>query len=397
MLNNEIYIAYQKTKKGKSWKNNTLGFSIKEEENCLKLYQSIISHQLIIKESLVFISFSPIKREIFAADFKDRVVHHLIYDFLYPFYDRYFINDSYSCRLNKGTSYGIKKAISFLRAITNNYTKNAYILKLDISGYFMNINHHILYQQNKKLIKTIFKNNQSLINLLLYLTKKIIYNKSIDNCYIRGKKDDWQGLPKNKSLFFAKKNCGLPIGNLSSQLFANLYLNDFDHFVKEKLKVKYYGRYVDDMFFMHQNKEFLRNLIPQIENYLQKKLGLNLHPNKIKIQKANYGFSFLGAIIKPNRIYCGQRIIKNFRQKIKEAAYKKEKNPAFFNSYLGSLKRFDTYNLRKKIMTEKTTILALKNLNLEVNNDYTKTKPIKTSFFQINARGNEAKSRYPYC
>lgn len=261
-----------------------------------------------------------------------------------------------------------------MRAVSVNYQQPAYLLKLDISGYFMNINRSLLYQQNQKLVKRFFKDKSDDSNELLYLLRKIIFNDPTKNCLLRGQPSDWQGLPKNKSLFSAPSGRGLPIGNLTSQLFGNVYLNDFDHFVKEKLKCKYYGRYVDDMVFMHQDKKYLTAIIPLIKEYLKNQLGLDLHPKKIYLQPINYGIPFLGAFIKPHRIYCGHRIIKNFSQKIKLAANGQIKNPAFLNSYLGQMKHYSSFNLRRAILDSPQGQLALQNLQLEVNENYDQVK-----------------------
>ena len=123
--------------------------------------------------------------------------------------------------------------------------------------------------------------------------KKIVYDEPTKKGIFKGKKSDYNGLPRTKSLFFTKENCGLPIGNLTSQLFSNIYLNDFDHFVKEELGIKYYGRYVDDFVLIHREKEVLKNLIPQMRNYLQQQLHLTLHPKKIYLQPVQHGVQFL--------------------------------------------------------------------------------------------------------
>ncbi len=238
----------------------------------------------------------------------------------------------------------------------------------------MNIDRKILYRQNKILIKKYFRDKPAEINELLYLLRKIIFNDQTKDCRIRGQKSDWKGLPRNKSLFFAPSGKGLPIGNLTSQLFGNVYLNNFDHFVKEKLKCHYYGRYVDDMIFMHEDKEYLKSLIPKIKKYLKNNLDLEIHPKKIYLQPYQNGFSFLGAFIKPYRIYPRERVMKNFRQKIKLAAQGKVKNPAFLNSYLGLLKHYSSFNLRRKILTSIKSRKALKILGLEVDENFKKIK-----------------------
>lgn len=170
-------------------------------------------------------------------------------------------------------------------------------------------------------------------------------------------------MPKTKSLFFANKNCGLPIGNLTSQLFGNVYMNEFDHFVKQSLGIKYYGRYVDDFVLIHENKEYLKSLIPTIAGYLQNYLKLTLHPNKIYLQHYTKGVKYLGTIIKPNRIYIAKQTKANFygaiaKWNIKIRKQKKlEKNEleefiSNINSYLGILKHYKTYKFRKKMLLE---------------------------------------------
>jgi hypothetical protein len=262
-----------------------------------------------------------------------------------------------------------------MRSVSDNYKQKAFVLKLDIKGYFMNIDRQLLYKQNQRLVSQLYKNNPQEINEILYLLKKIIFNDPTKNCRIRGQAKDWSGLPKNKSLFGAKQGKGLPIGNLTSQLFGNIYLNKFDHFVKRQLKCHYYGRYVDDMIFFHRDKEFLKNLIPKINKYLKDNLGLELHEKKIYLQEINHGVQFLGAIIKPGRIYPSSRITKNFYHCLINACYGKAKITQI-NSYLGMLKQYRSYKLRKKYLTNQTGQTALKKLGAEVNEDYTKIKRI---------------------
>jgi len=367
-------VAYLDARRYKRWKANTLQFSLKLEKNLLALAVAIQNRSYQIKPSLCFIAFEPVKREIFAGDFRDRIVHHLIFNKLNPYYDRLFVNDCYSCRKNRGTDYGIRRAAYFIRAASRNYRRPAYVLKLDISGYFMNIDRVRLYQKNKILIRRFFGRQPEKANLLLYLLKLVIFNDPTKNCRQRGSDQDWQGLPKNKSLFYAREGQGLPIGNLTSQLFGNVYLNDFDHFVKEKLKCRYYGRYVDDLVFVSADKEFLKSLIPKINFYLKNKLDLTLHPKKIYLQPVERGLKFLGTVIKPHRVYIGDRIKTNFYGAIRKTALNSSgrlADPAFFNSYLGLMKKYQTYNLRQKIMNAPTTKIALKKLRRKAAGDYT--------------------------
>jgi hypothetical protein len=359
----DLFQAYFDARKNKRNTVNALEFEFNLEENIFQLHQDIINRKYDLKPSICFINQYPVKREIFAADFRDRVVHHFIYNYIYEIFDNSFIYDSYSCRKEKGTLLGIKRLNHFIRSCSENYHQDCYILKLDISGYFMNIDKNILWKKVRRvLIQNRSKVTRIDYKLLLALIEKTIFNNPTKNCKVKGKRKDWVGLPKNKSLFFSKRRCGLPIGNLTSQLFSNIYLNDFDWFVKKELDCKFYGRYVDDFFIVSKDKEFLRKIIPQIKKYLQKELNLTIHPNKIYLQHFSKGVGFLGSYLKPYRIYIKNKIKTNFNQVIndwnekaleKDFNFSKEEILDFItktNSYLGLLSHFKTKRLRQKMV-----------------------------------------------
>ena len=212
----DLFQAYFDARKNKRNTINALAFEKYLEANLFALASEIIEHRYTPKPSICFIVDKPVKREIFAADFRDRVVHHFIYNYISPIFEKSFINDSYSCRKGKGTHYGINRIDHFIRSCSQNYSKDCYILKLDIKGYFMSMNKTLLHQKVKNvLIRNKNKMNFDL-ELILYLIEKIIFNDPKENCIIKGKIEDWKGLPQTKSLFHAKPNCGLPIGNLTS-------------------------------------------------------------------------------------------------------------------------------------------------------------------------------------
>ncbi|ALO16602.1 Retron-type reverse transcriptase [Salinivirga cyanobacteriivorans] len=355
-----MFRAYFDARKNKRNTINQLVFEKCLESNIFELVNEVLKYQYIPKSSICFIVNNPVKREIFAADFRDRVIHHFIYNYISPVFEKTFINDSYSCRLGKGTHYGIKRIDHFIRSCSQNYTKDCYILKLDIRGYFMAMNKKLLFQKAKQeLIKQ--KNKLSFdLPLVLYLIEKTIFNDPTKNCIVKGQKSNWQHLPTDKSLFHAKRNCGLPIGNLTSQLFGNVYLNEFDHWVKKELGIKYYGRYVDDFVLIHENKGYLKFLIPILSNFLHSTLKLDLHPRKIYLQHYTKGVKYLGAMIKPHRIYLGNRTKGNFyntlqqyNQIIARRTPDKDDIQAFqssMNSYLGIAKHYKTRKIRKKLI-----------------------------------------------
>ncbi len=300
---NNLFQAYFDARKNKRNTINALAFEKNLEKNLFELYQEIINYKYQPKPSICFIVNKPVKREIFAANFRDRVVHHFIYNYISPIFEKTFINDSYSCRKGKGTHYGIKRIDHFIRSCSENYTKDSYILKLDIQSYFMSINKNLLFHKVKTTLLEYRLKVSFNLSLVLYLLEKTIFNNPVENCRVKGNKTNWSGLPASKSLFKVSKTNGLPIGNLTSQLFGNVYLNEFDHFVKRDLRIRYYGRYVDDFVIIHENKHYLLNVISEIRKYLQSELSLQLHPDKIYFQHFSKGVSYLGAVIKSHRIY----------------------------------------------------------------------------------------------
>jgi len=220
------------------------------------------------------------------------------------------------------------------------------------------MNHSILYQ---KVIEFLYPNKAYLgisFDVLNYILQQTIFTNVAANCRIKGSKANWQGLPKDKSLFSKPQGYGLPIGNLTSQIFGNVYLNDLDHFIKKELKIKYYGRYVDDMVFVHQDKNVLKNSIPHIQNELDK-VGLTIHPKKIYLQHYTKGVLFLGHYIKPYRHYISNRTKANFYKAIQKVnilvlqSFKIEwatmqQIRVLLNSYLGTLNHAKAYNLIAK-------------------------------------------------
>jgi len=357
----DLFVAYYDTRRNKRQTINALQFEIEYESNLFQLYEEIRDREYQISRSICFINCKPVQREIFAADFRDRVIHHLLYNYLQPVFEPSFIKDSYSCQVGKGTHFGIRRVESFMRKCSHNYTKDAWVLKLDILGYFMQIDRKILYSLIRKKLDAYHAKHQCWwYDLAIYLLKLVIFNDPTQNCIIRGSAEDWQGLPKSKSLFQATPGKGFPIGNLTSQFFSNIYLNAFDHYVKENLEVQFYGRYVDDMVFIHPDNSYLKFLISKIEIYLWHHLELQIHPRKHYLQHYTKGLPFLGVYIKPYRNYIGKRTKNNFYQAIQNwnehlIAKSGKLNEAdvkllvsTVNSYLGSLQHCNTYYLRKK-------------------------------------------------
>ncbi|MBM3435246.1 MAG: hypothetical protein FJY07_03390 [Bacteroidetes bacterium] len=360
-LTEELFAAYFECRKNKRNTINALLFEKNFEKNLFHLKDEIISGCYQPGRCIAFIVNKPVKREIFAADFRDRVVHHWLINKLNPLFEKIFITDSYACRTGKGTLYGIKRVDEFIKTCSKNYSSECYILKLDVQGFFMHINRKWLYERLKEFVNRYYHAADK--EMVLEISKKIIFNDPTLNCIIKGSKNDWHGLPKDKSLFHSPHDCGLPIGNLTSQVFANFYMNPFDHFVKTQWNIQYYGRYVDDFVIVHQDKYYLKFLIPVISDYFRSELKLELHPKKIYLQHFSKGVKFLGAVIKPNRLYIANRTKGNFHQSIekwnkiirKRKRLTPEQQSEFLscaNSYLGIMRHNKTYKLRKKMLRE---------------------------------------------
>jgi hypothetical protein len=224
----------------------------------------------------------------------------------------------------------------------------------------MSIERTILFEKVKTTLQQRASEVVVDIPLILYLIRLTIFNDPRQGCIMKSKISQWDGLPPSKSLFYAGNNKGLPIGNLTSQLFANIYLDEFDHFMKRVLKLKYYGRYVDDVVVIHQDREYLKTVINRARDFLLTNLQLVLHPRKIYLQHYSKGVVFLGVIIKPYRIFESNRLKCNFYQAIqKQNKIARDHKPtreeqatflSHMNSYLGILKHYKTYNLRKRMI-----------------------------------------------
>lgn len=354
----EVIEAYFECRKNKRNTYDALKFEVNYELECLKLCREINERTYEISKSIAFIVQKPKIREVFAACFRDRIVHHLIVRRLEPLFEIEFIPDSYNCRKGKGTLYGIKRLGSKVKDFTDNYTKPCYIAKFDLQGFFMSIHKPTLYKMLEKFIYEKYKGDD--IETLLYLIKKVVLHNPELCCVKKSSPKLWNKLPKNKSLFTVGKDYGLPIGNLTSQMFANFYLNEFDHIMMRKFK-GFYGRYVDDFHVEVSKKEDILNCIVGMRKWLKKTLCVNLHPKKFYLQYYTKGCKFTGAVIKGNLTYIANSTISNFINVIHRYNKMAEKNPEYvkenidnflasINSYLGFMRQHNSYGLRRKLI-----------------------------------------------
>jgi retron-type reverse transcriptase len=252
-------------------------------------------------------------RSIHKARVRDRLVHHAIYRVLYPLFDRKFISDSYSCREGKGTHKAIAQFRKYARGVSQNGTKTCWILKCDIRKFFANIDHEVLLGILRRDIQ-----DQKILSLL----ENVI-----------------------SSFSAADTSKGLPLGNLTSQLLVNVYMNEFDHFAKQRLRIKHYVRYADDFVVLSSDKQKLEAILTEFRSFLRYKLKLEIHPNKVSIETFASGVDFLGWVHFPNHT-----ILRTATKRRMIVKMNKSESESTRQSYLGMLQHGDTHELKKRIL-----------------------------------------------
>jgi retron-type reverse transcriptase len=297
---------------GKRYKQDVIQFQIKLARNLDELHDKLERKIYIHGPYSVFTIADPKPRIIHKASVRDRVVHHLIYKTLYWHFHFRFIHDSYSCRLNKGPHKAIDRFNTFARRVSKNHTRTCYVLKCDIKKFFASINQEILL----KILERHIADSD-----LLWLIRQVV-----------------------SSFFSIRLGVGLPLGNLTSQLLANVYLHEFDMYVKQELRVKYYIRFADDFLVLSDDKKYLESLLPLLQNFLQDKLHLIMHEYKVFIKTCASGVDFLGWVNFP--YYRQLRTITKRKMVRKLQGYPKKET---VNSYRGLLTHGNTYKLRKKL------------------------------------------------
>lgn len=322
-----LHTAYYDARRHKRWKAYQLAFEYRLEENLAQLEEELLTRTYRPQPSTCFVITDPKPREVFAASFRDRIVHHLYYNLTHEMFERTFIADTYSCIKHRGTHYGIDRLEQHIRQESRNYTRPCYVLKLDIRGYFMHINREkllslALASLDKMATHRVSRHSPEVwgdrvdMDFVRYLTRELTLLNPLDGCRRIGKASDWDILPPSKTLFASRPGCGLPIGNLTSQLFSNVYLNPFDHFMKRTMGCRHYGRYVDDSYVVSCDRDYLHSLIPEVRRFLAEELGLSLHDGKLRICDVRQGVEFLGAYLKPHRRYVSNETLRRMESNV---------------------------------------------------------------------------------
>lgn len=309
-----LFQAWGEFRKGKRKRKDVLIFERNLEDNLFRLHYLLKTKTYKHGNYQAFYVHDPKKRHIHKAQVSDRVIHHLLYKYLYELFDKSFIYDSYSCRLEKGTHKAVDRLEKFTRKVSKNYTKDCWALKLDIRKFFASANRQILIDLLKKQIKD---------SEILWLLKEVI-----------------------DSFPF-----GIPLGNLTSQVFANIYMNELDQFAKHELKIKYYIRYADDFVIISSKRTDLEQHLKPITSFLNDRLKLCLHPKKIILRKLDWGIDFLGYIVLPHyllpRTKTKQRVFEKLKAKVGSDNFEQS-----LQSYLGYLKHANTFYLTEDLKNQ---------------------------------------------
>ena len=349
----DILEAYLVCRGNKRSAVSTTKFEIDYIILLLQLCRDVNERVYAPSRSIAFLVTKPRLREIFAAEFRDRIIHHYLDLRIRPIIEKELIDTTCSNRVGKGVEYAVKSLDNSIRVVSNNYTRDCWICKMDLKGYFMSINKPYIKKLVINYIKDKYKGED--IETVIDLTDITLSNCPEKNCILKTDWDRWGELPKSKSKFYIGEDYGLTIGDLISQLLANFLLNELDHYVTEELGYTNYVRYVDDFAIVHESKDDLLRVVPLIREKLNE-AGVTLHPNKFYIQHYKKGVEFVGSIVKPHRIYVHNRTIHNAfvaidkLNRITPTPGALEGFRSTVNSYLGFMKNRATYNIRKRLI-----------------------------------------------
>lgn len=353
----DLVEAYFDCRRNKRNSLTALAFEVDLEHNLTELYDELKSGAYRPGKSICFIITRPKPREVWAAEFRDRIVHHLLYNRISPAFYASFIADSCACIPGRGTLYGAKRLEAKIRSITRNWKKPAFYLKMDLANFFVSIDKSIVRQLLAKRITDPW---------WMHLTDQVLFHDPREDYEYRGNVDMLDRVPAHKRLANQSAGLGLPIGNLSSQFFANVLLDALDKHVKHDLRCRHYIRYVDDFILLHESPQWLNAARTDIEEWLPANLKLQVNPSKTILQPIERGVDFVGQVIKPWRRSTRRRSVHEAIRRTSEVGQEKLLETA--NSYFGLLRQASAdHHDRAKLAN------ALRRRGNSINKDLTKT------------------------
>jgi retron-type reverse transcriptase len=321
----DLVQAYYDCRRNKRNSASARLFEKDMEINLLELYDDLIAGTYRPGRSICFVVTRPKAREVWAAAFRDRVVHHLMYNHVAPRFYASFIADSCACIPGRGTLYAATRLESKIRSASENWSKPIFYLKCDLANFFVAIDKAVLRKQLEARITEPW---------WLALATQILMHDPREDYETRSPAHLFNRVPQHKRLVAQPAHLGLPIGNLSSQFFANVYLDALDQFAKHTLRAKHYIRYVDDFVFLHESPQQLNQWLAQVEAFLPK-LGARLNPTKTILQPVDRGVDFVGHVIKPWRRTTRKRSLAQALKRTAAAPAEDLRETA--NSYFGLL------------------------------------------------------------
>lgn len=353
--------AFETARKGKLKSFDEHSFEVNWMQNMTRLRDAILERRYEPGASVAFVVFDPMVREIFAAPFMDRIVHHLLYGLQAGWWDQRFIYDSYSCRVDKGTLMGIYRVERMMREATNNYTEDAWLIKNDVSGCFMSFPRRGMFDRVEWGLVRQFDEvmgdsmGRQLFQICDYLWEKVLLDDPTKKAWRRGPRWHWnpEVLPPRKSLFCQPEGYGLPIGNVTSQLASNIYMDKLDRFLKFDMGYKWAARYVDDFLRMVRacDKEKLLKDTPIIAEFLKREMGMTMHPKKQYCQSVWKGVSFIGARIYPRSICPSDRLQARYKAALSNLIAG-EGSLESLQSYLGLMEHMDAADFINDVLEQ---------------------------------------------
>jgi len=358
----ELVQAYLDCRKTKRNSASAAAFEQDQERNLARLRDELLDGSYRPGRSICFVITRPKPREVWAAEFRDRIAHHLLYNRISPRFYASFIADTCACIPGRGTLYAAHRLEAKIRGASQNWSRPLWYLKCDLANFFVSIDKRVLWQQIAARVTEPW---------WLWLAGVILFHDPRENFELRGDPKLLDRVPPHKQLASQPGHLGLPIGNLSSQFFANIYLDALDQHVKHRVRARHYVRYVDDFVLLHESPQWLNGALASIDEFLPTRLGARLNPTKTILQPVARGVDFVGHVIKPWHTKARRRTVHQAVSRLlnmdADDVY------AASNSYFGILRQSDSSHA-DRARVARAVLRRSHSVNKEFTKAYRKSK-----------------------
>jgi RNA-directed DNA polymerase len=335
----ELVAAYYDCRRHKRNTASALAFEVDLERNLVGLFDELAGGTYSPAPSICFVVTRPKAREVWAAAFRDRIVHHLLYNRIGDRFERAFIADTCACIRGRGTLYAAQRLEAKVRSVSRNWSRPAWYLKCDVANFFVAIDKGILAGLLEARIPETWWRG---------LAELVLFHDPRPDVVLRCQPERLALVPVHKRLAEQGVHQGLPIGNLSSQFFANVYLDRLDQFVKHSLRARHYVRYVDDFVLLHESREWLQATLEEVEAFLPRELRIRLNDSKTILQPVDRGVDFVGQVLKPWHRRIRRRTFNEALQRTREADAGDVATTA--NSYFGLLRQATAHQHDRELL-----------------------------------------------